>query len=176
MRDIAFAISAFFALLKEKITRFFHSIFIFKGVQEALLWFLKPGFNLQLVLPLHKDNFKMELQRKHNTIKPPISLTAGAKQEIKRLKEAENITDRKGLRVGVKGGGCAGFTYILEFDEQSKNDQVFFIDEIKLLLDPTHELYLGGIEIDFSSGLNNRGFVFDNPNAETTCGCGSSFG
>ena len=80
-----------------------------------------------------------------------------------------------GLRVGVKGGGCSGFSYILGFDEEKENDQVFEIKGIKVLMQKSHAIYLLGMEIDWEEGLNNRGFSFNNPNATDTCGCGTSF-
>lgn len=109
-------------------------------------------------------------------IKKGISFTATAINEVKRLWAETPITEDKGLRLGVKGGGCAGFTYILEFDTQQSADTVYNIDGIKVLVDPSHELYLAGTEVDFQSGLNNRGFIYNNPNANKTCGCGESFG
>ncbi|HWB63037.1 MAG TPA: iron-sulfur cluster assembly accessory protein [Chitinophagales bacterium] len=109
-------------------------------------------------------------------IKKEISLTPGAARELKRLMEAENGGTGKFLRLGVKGGGCAGFTYVLEFDTKKDNDLVYEIDGIKLVVDQLHELYLAGTEIDFQQGLNSRGFVYKNPNASKTCGCGESFG
>jgi len=89
--------------------------------------------------------------------------------------QAEQIPAHQGLRIGVKGGGCAGFSYVTAFDDPSPADQVFELDDIRLLVDPMHELYLKGTVIDFEQGLNNRGFTYQNPNASKTCGCGSSF-
>lgn len=108
-------------------------------------------------------------------IKKGISLTPGAIKEIKRLL-AEAPVDKKSLRLGVKGGGCAGFTYTFEFDLPAPNDQIYEIDGIKIVVDPAHELYLAGTEVDFQQGLNARGFIYKNPNASKTCGCGESFG
>jgi iron-sulfur cluster assembly protein len=81
------------------------------------------------------------------------------------------------LRVGVTGGGCSGFSYKLEFDDNidEQRDTVKEILGIKVLVDKKSLLYLEGIEIDFYSGLEKRGFVFNNPNAVKSCGCGSSF-
>ena len=109
-------------------------------------------------------------------IKKGISLTAGAAKEITRLLGEQKPGEDKFLRLGVKGGGCAGFTYILDFDTQKESDTVYNIDGIKILVDPMHELYLAGTEIDFQQGLNSRGFIYKNPNASKTCGCGESFG
>ena len=109
------------------------------------------------------------------TLSLPVSLTDGAIREIRRLMTAEQIPAHQGLRIGVKGGGCAGFSYVTAFDNPSASDQVFEVDGIRLLVDPLHELYLKGTVIDFEQGLNNRGFTYQNPNASKTCGCGSSF-
>jgi iron-sulfur cluster assembly protein len=109
-------------------------------------------------------------------IKKGISLTPGAAKEIGRLLGEQKPEENKALRLGVKGGGCAGFTYILELDTQKESDTVYNIDGIKILVDPMHELYLAGTEIDFQQGLNSRGFIYKNPNASKTCGCGESFG
>ena len=109
-------------------------------------------------------------------IKKGLSLTAGAAKEISRLISEQIAEDKKALRLGVKGGGCAGFTYILEFDAQKEGDIVYDIDGIKIVVDPMHELYLAGTEVDFQQGLNSRGFIYKNPNASKTCGCGESFG
>ena len=81
----------------------------------------------------------------------------------------------KHLRLGVKGGGCSGMSYILGFDKKEADDETFEIDGIPVLMKNAHGLYLYGMEVDYSDGLNARGFVFNNPNASKTCGCGSSF-
>lgn len=103
----------------------------------------------------------------------PVTLTASAIAELKRLMSSE---PDKMLRVGVKGGGCSGLTYVLEFDHKKDNDMVFDIDGIPCIMDKSHAMYLLGMEIDWSGGLQARGFTFKNPNASTTCGCGTSFG
>ena len=79
------------------------------------------------------------------------------------------------LRVGAKGGGCSGLSYILGFDHKTDSDQEFDINGINCIMDKAHEMYLYGMVIDWQDGLNNRGFTFKNPNASTTCGCGTSF-
>jgi iron-sulfur cluster assembly protein len=107
--------------------------------------------------------------------KSPISLTDGAASELERIREQQGIPAEHGLRVGVKGGGCSGFSYILGFDEKKENDQEFMENGIKVIMQKSHSLYLVGMEIDFVTGLNNRGFSFNNPNADDTCGCGTSF-
>lgn len=105
----------------------------------------------------------------------PVKLTSGAIEQLKNIQSEQSIPDTHGLRVGVKGGGCSGFSYILGFDEEKENDQIFYIDGIKVLMQKSHGIYLLGMEIDFIDGLNNRGFSFSNPNASDTCGCGTSF-
>ena len=80
------------------------------------------------------------------------------------------------IRVGVKSGGCSGLSYELTFDKEEKeNDKVFENNDIKIIVDKKSFLYLVGTELDYSGGLNGTGFVFKNPNANRTCGCGESF-
>ena len=106
----------------------------------------------------------------------PINFTKGALQEIRRLRSSQELQDKNYLRVGVKGGGCAGFSYILEFDYKQAGDDEYEIDGIPFVVNIAHQLYLQNIEIDYQTGLNNRGFIYNNPNATKTCGCGTSFG
>jgi iron-sulfur cluster assembly protein len=105
----------------------------------------------------------------------PVTLTVGAIFEIRKLMTAEGFDTTQKLRVGVKGGGCSGMTYILGFDHSNENDGSFEIDGISCIMDKAHEMYLYGMQVDWQDGLNNRGFTFKNPNASTTCGCGTSF-
>lgn len=109
------------------------------------------------------------------TIISPVSLTAGAITEIRKLMAAEGFDSTQKLRIGVKGGGCSGMTYILGFDHVKDNDSHFEIEGISCIMDRSHEMYLFGMQVDWQDGLNNRGFTFKNPNASTTCGCGTSF-
>ena len=109
------------------------------------------------------------------TIITPVTLTAGAITEIRKLMAKEGFDTTQKLRVGVKGGGCSGMTYILGFDHQKENDQEFTIEGIQCIMDKSHEMYLYGMHVDWQDGLNNRGFTFKNPNASATCGCGTSF-
>jgi iron-sulfur cluster assembly protein len=108
-------------------------------------------------------------------VSSPISLTTGAIDQLQRIRSQQGLPDHYGLRVGVKGGGCSGFSYLLGFDEQKDQDTVYEFEGIKILMDKAHALYLLGMEVDWLEGLNNRGFVFKNPNAKETCGCGTSF-
>lgn len=106
----------------------------------------------------------------------PLSISDRAAVEIQRIMETKNIPDGFGLRVGVKGGGCSGMSYILGFDRMRDNDASFDIDGIAVFMDKRHGLYLMGTVVDYHDGLDARGFTFENPNAASTCGCGSSFG
>lgn len=106
-----------------------------------------------------------------------ITLTEKAVKEVQKIKAGNKIPDEYGLRVGVKGGGCSGLTYTLGFDgEQKAGDRIVEFDGFKMFVDYKSILYLGGTSIDFSDGLTGKGFVFNNPLAKKTCGCGSSFG
>ena len=98
-----------------------------------------------------------------------------AARQLKAVQEREGKANAL-LRVGVVGGGCSGLSYKMEFSEQSKDgDQVFEHHGIKIAVDSKSLLFLKGTQLDFSDGLNGQGFVFKNPNAKTSCGCGSSF-
>lgn len=99
-----------------------------------------------------------------------------ARKRIFELKAQEGKTDEQGIRVAVEGGGCSGLMYDLQFDaEQRTSDMVFEDNGIKIFVDKKSILYLAGTELDFSDGLNGKGFQFKNPNASRTCGCGESF-
>jgi iron-sulfur cluster assembly accessory protein len=108
-------------------------------------------------------------------IETPVTLTAGAVKELTRLMNEPGFDNSQHLRVGVKGGGCSGMTYVLGFDQKQDGDDEFEIAGIKCVMTRAHEIYLMGMEIDFQGGLNSRGFTFSNPNASKTCGCGTSF-
>ena len=109
------------------------------------------------------------------TVQSPVSFTTGAVEELKRLMSDPAFDTTLHLRIGVKGGGCSGMTYVLGFDSRKDNDAVYEIQGLVFIMDPAHELYLHGMEIDWAGGLNSRGFTFRNPNASSTCGCGTSF-
>ena len=110
-----------------------------------------------------------------------ISLTDKAVSEIKRLQTQQTVAveanPEKNLRVQVIGGGCSGMSYKLGFEDgtPTATDKVFERDGVKLIIDSKSFIFLTGTELDFSDGLNGKGFVFNNPNAKRTCGCGSSF-
>ena len=105
----------------------------------------------------------------------PVTLTPGAIKAIKKLIDAPDFDSKQRLRVGVKGGGCSGMTYVLGFDMPTDRDQLFEVEDIPCIMEKAHEIYLVGMEIDWHDGLDNRGFTFQNPNASKTCGCGTSF-
>ena len=105
----------------------------------------------------------------------PIVLTSEALEQLNQIRRDEKIPTDHALRIGVKGGGCSGFSYILGFDTQKETDDVYEIGGLRVLMQKAHAIYLVGMEIDFVNGLSNRGFTFANPNAKETCGCGTSF-
>ncbi len=105
----------------------------------------------------------------------PVTLTEGAVKELKKLRDQQEIGDDFGLRIGVEGGGCSGMNYILGFDQRKDGDNEYELDGIRVFMHKAHGMYLVGMQIDFQDGLNARGFSFNNPNAASTCGCGSSF-
>lgn len=105
----------------------------------------------------------------------PIKFTEGAINELNRLMKEPGFDKNLSLRIGVKGGGCSGLSYILNFDKRTGNDKEYEFETLSFVIDKAHELYLYGMEIDWQGGLNSRGFTFQNPNASKTCGCGTSF-
>lgn len=105
-----------------------------------------------------------------------IILTPKAAEQVRKIRTENNIPESHSLRVGVKGGGCSGLSYVLGFDAEARpTDKVFELHGIRILVDPKSLFFLSGTELDFQDGLNGKGFVFNNPNAQKTCGCGSSF-
>jgi iron-sulfur cluster assembly protein len=110
-----------------------------------------------------------------HTLTAPVSLTEGAIKELKRLMNEPDFDHTQFLRVGVKGGGCSGMTYVLGFDQKESDDETFEIEGLPVVMKQAHGIYLLGINIHFEDGLNARGFTFNNPNASSTCGCGTSF-
>ncbi|MDR8394374.1 iron-sulfur cluster assembly accessory protein [Aliifodinibius sp. S!AR15-10] len=104
-----------------------------------------------------------------------VSLTERAARQVRKIKEDEDLDDELFLRMAVEGGGCSGLSYKLGFDFKTDDDAVFESHDIEIIVDKKHLMYLEGISIDYPDGLDARGFTFDNPNAEETCGCGSSF-
>lgn len=106
----------------------------------------------------------------------PLSLTPKAVKMIKITREQEGMDDSYGLRVAVRGGGCSGFEYALDFDNEPRpNDAILDYDGLNVYIDPVSSRYLAGTTIDYSLGMSGTGFKFENPRATGTCGCGSSF-
>lgn len=104
-----------------------------------------------------------------------INITESAIQKAKQLMLESNLDDTYFVRVSVKGGGCSGLKYDLDFDNKINEDDSITESEIKVVCDKKSVLYLMGTTLDYSGGLNGKGFVFNNPQASRTCGCGESF-
>lgn len=105
-----------------------------------------------------------------------VTVTDIAAAKIKELRDKEGLSNNYNVRVAVQGGGCSGLMYDLDFaSEPQANDMVFEDKGVKIMIDKKSILYLAGTELDFSDGLNGKGFQFKNPNATRTCGCGESF-
>lgn len=123
-----------------------------------------------------------EIQPKPATASP-IAVTARAAEEVKRIVDEQRTAgilaadENVYLRVSVKGGGCSGFQNKLDLDPvyNAKNDELFEVNGVNVVADRKSLLYIGGATVDFHNDLNKRGFSVTNPNAKTTCGCGSSF-
>lgn len=104
-----------------------------------------------------------------------VKVTEKAVEQIKTIFLAESKSEECGLRLSVVGGGCSGLTYKMDFDNQKEKDNILFFDGVRILIDLKSSIYLKGITLDYKDGLNGKGFVFINPNATNTCGCGESF-
>jgi iron-sulfur cluster assembly protein len=104
-----------------------------------------------------------------------VAITERAQREIRAIFEREHAQKDVGLRLGVIGGGCSGLSYEMEFSKRRDDDTVITCNGFDVLLDPKSTIYLKGITLDFQDGLQGKGFVFANPNATNTCGCGESF-
>ena len=102
-----------------------------------------------------------------------IDITEAASEQVIELLKKEE--EGKCLRLGVKGGGCSGLSYSLTFDHPAEKDNIMEMDGYTVVLDPKSTIYLKGIQLDYQTGLEGKGFVFQNPNASNTCGCGESF-
>ena len=103
-----------------------------------------------------------------------VNLTDSARKQLANLIK-EEANDPDGVRIGLSAGGCSGLSYILDFGKALENDYVDEYEGIKVLIDPKSALYITGLNLDYQGGLNGRGFVFENPNASKSCGCGTSF-
>jgi len=107
---------------------------------------------------------------------PTVALTVKAVEMVKRTREQEGLDDSYGLRVGVMGGGCSGFQYALDFEQEARpTDEVFEVDGLRVFVDPVSARYLEGVTIDYVFGAMGTGFKFENPKATGSCGCGHSF-
>jgi iron-sulfur cluster insertion protein len=104
-----------------------------------------------------------------------VQITAVAAAKVNEIRDAEGIEPAMALRLRVVGGGCAGFSYDLYFDEPAEVDRQMEINGVRVVVDEMSLMYLVGTEIDYIEGLQGAGFKFNNPNVKTTCGCGSSF-
>ena len=106
-----------------------------------------------------------------------VAISEKAAEKIKYFAAKDGITENVGVRVAVKGGGCSGLTYDLDItDQELESDKVVEQYGVKVMVDKKSYIYLVGTELEFSDGLNGKGFIFSNPNAKKTCGCGTSFG
>lgn len=103
-----------------------------------------------------------------------ITITEKAKAQIKHIFLERGDTD-KGLRVSVVGGGCSGLSYKIDFDNHKEKDNIMTFESVRVFIDPKSSIYLKGVTLDFQDGLQGKGFVFSNPSAKNTCGCGESF-
>ena len=123
---------------------------------------------------LKKCNFAYNFKQTNNTM---IKVSNDASKRIVSMMQDDGFDASKDyVRVGVKSGGCSGLSYELKFDKQiQENDKVFEDNNIKIAVEKKSFLYLAGTVLEFSGGLNGKGFVFNNPNAQRTCGCGESF-
>ncbi|MCH8523664.1 MAG: iron-sulfur cluster assembly accessory protein [Balneolales bacterium] len=104
-----------------------------------------------------------------------VQLTSRAAKQIQKIRADESTPEDQFLRVGVKGGGCSGMSYVLGFDHKNDFDTQIEREGIQIIVDKRHLMYLSGTVVDFRDGLDARGFTFENPQATSTCGCGSSF-
>ena len=110
------------------------------------------------------------------TENPALAITSKAVEMVKKTREQEGMDASWGLRVAVMGGGCSGFQYALDFEQEARpTDQVFEVEGLKVYLDPISARYLEGVTVDYVFGMNGAGFKFDNPRATGSCGCGHSF-
>jgi len=113
-----------------------------------------------------------------NGVELTVAISAKAADKIKYFAEKDGINDNVGIHVAVKGGGCSGLTYDLKITGDpifSDTDKVVEQHGVKVIVDKKSYIYLVGTELDFSDGLNGKGFIFENPNAKKACGCGTSF-
>lgn len=171
MREEKSSISQLGSLVRKRNTKTLHNIILNSWFNTTNSVFLR-----QLLIL-----FKLNLNKSVNNSKTKeiltdmIKVTDSAKQQAMKLM-AEDGKDGYFIRVGVQGGGCSGLMYQLDFDNEDKEgDKAFEDNGVKVVVDKKSYLYLIGTTLDFSGGLNGKGFIFSNPNADRTCGCGESF-
>jgi len=104
-----------------------------------------------------------------------VNITDKALQQIRAIRTSSEAQEGMGLRLAVVGGGCSGLSYKIEFSPSKERDNVLSFGDVTILIDPKSSIYLKGVTLDFQDGLNGKGFVFENPSAKNTCGCGESF-
>lgn len=104
-----------------------------------------------------------------------VNVTEKAIEQIKTIFASETPSPDKGLRLAVIGGGCSGLQYKIEFSDKKDKDNIIEMEGVRIFIDPKSSIYLKDVQLDFQDGLNGKGFVFNNPNATNTCGCGESF-
>lgn len=104
-----------------------------------------------------------------------LTLTDRAASRVREIIAAQSLSDAYGVRIGVKSGGCSGLSYVLNIEEPDDNDRIYESHGVRVFCDPKSYLFVNGTEVDFSSDLLNGGFSFSNPNAQRSCGCGTSF-
>jgi iron-sulfur cluster assembly protein len=127
-------------------------------------------------IPGNEPQANPEAAAAADTNESVVAITERAAKEVRRIVEEQKLPAETGLRLGVQGGGCSGFSYKLAFETMSAPlDWEGTSNGIRIFIDPKSFLYLAGIELDFQDSLMGRGFVFNNPNAKKTCGCGESF-
>ncbi len=123
-----------------------------------------------------ETNTSSPLESPARPVANPVALTDKAVQMVKITREQEKLDEASGLRIAVRGGGCSGFEYALDFElEARENDFVLEYEGLSVFVDPISARYLEGTEIDYVLGTTGAGFKFNNPKATGTCGCGSSF-
>ena len=128
-----------------------------------------------MVSVFYRGKFVTNIRIMETILSVPVKLTDSAVVEVRRLMNEPGFDNSQYLRIGVKGGGCSGMSYVLGFDKMEDDDELYDMEGVSVIIKKQHGIYLFGMDVDYQSGLNSRGFVFKNPNASSTCGCGSSF-
>lgn len=125
---------------------------------------------------LDKTTAMAAIERGTGDVRMGITLTPNAAEKIKKVFADQEMPEGSYLRVGIKGGGCSGFSYTLDVtDKPAADDELYESNGVRIVTDPKSSLYLSGTEIDYEDSLLKGGFIFNNPNAKRSCGCGASF-